>query len=192
MKCGISPDDYSAQKTLVDQVQSVAHNNPVHIHLVAHARKGHSDESPARLHDIKGRLKSQTWRKTSFPFGVTSRKRRFRDGSKDIEPDAMFIVEAQRNCGGEIGKILWFKRDAMIYFEPQRLERLRFHWTDGGGDMNITKGPMLEEYAKNRDIPIAEVLEWANQIVNQPASLHGRTAKTEKDANTMPGFALHT
>ena len=34
--------------------------------------------------------------------------------------------------------------------------------------MNITKGPMLEEYAKNRDIPIVEVLEWANQIVNQP------------------------
>lgn len=47
--------------------------------------------------------------------------------------------------------------------------------------MNITKGPMLEEYAKNRDIPIVEVLEWANQIVNQPHLCMAELAKTEKE-----------
>jgi len=121
MKCGISPDDYSAQKTLVDQVQSVAHNNPVHIHLVAHARKGHSDESPARLHDIKGASEIADMAENVISIWRNKPKEKIRDGSKDIEPDAMFIVEAQRNCGGEIGvNPLWFKRDAMIYFEPHK------------------------------------------------------------------------
>ena len=78
---------------------------------------------------------------------------------------------------------LWFKRDAMIYFEPHKDWRLRFNRTDGGGDMNITKGPMLEEYAKNRDIPIVEVLEWANQIVNQPHLCMAELAKTERNAS---------
>ena len=43
----------------------------------------------------------------------------------------MFIVEAQRNCGGEIGvNPLWFKRDAMIYFEPHKVGEITFQ-SDG-------------------------------------------------------------
>ena len=83
MKCGISPDDYSAQKTLVDQVQSVAHNNPsISISLPMPAKGIQTN----RQHDcttLRARLKSQTWRKTSFPFGVTSRKK-IQDGSKTL------------------------------------------------------------------------------------------------------------
>ncbi len=43
------------------------------------------------------------------------------DRTKDNEPDALFIVEAQRNCGGWVGTTqLYYERSAMIYFEPGR------------------------------------------------------------------------
>jgi len=54
MKCGIAPDDYTRQKKLVDDLQTIAHQAAVHLHLVAHARKGENDDKPARLHDVKG------------------------------------------------------------------------------------------------------------------------------------------
>ena len=56
MKCGIGvgSDDYSKQKLFVDKLQSVAHQCGPHIHLVAHARKGSSDDAPPGLHDVKG------------------------------------------------------------------------------------------------------------------------------------------
>lgn len=122
MKCGIAPDDYNAQKQLVDQIQSVAHQNDTHIHLVAHARKGHSDESPARLHDIKGASEIadmaenvvSIWRNKPKEKAISSG-----DMAKEGESDALFIVEAQRNCGGWVGMTqLNYRRDAMTYFEP--------------------------------------------------------------------------
>lgn len=37
--------------------------------------------------------------------------------------------------------------------------------------MNITKGPMLERYARMIDAGIDEVLEWVNNYVNKPGLL---------------------
>ena len=124
MKCGIAPDDYSSQKKLVDQIQTVAHQSPVHIHLVAHARKGNSDDKPAKLHDVKGASEIadlaenvlSVWRNKPKEMAQSTG-----DRTKDNEPDALFIVEAQRNCGGWVGTTqLNYERSAMIYFEPGR------------------------------------------------------------------------
>lgn len=124
MKCGIAPDDYASQKKLVDQIQSVAHQHPVHIHLVAHARKGSSDEHPAKLHDVKGASEIADMAENVVSVWRNKPKEKARsmgDSSKDEECDAMFVVEAQRNCGGWIGSMpLNFERSAMIFFEPGR------------------------------------------------------------------------
>ena len=124
MKCGIAPDDYASQKKLVDQIQSVAHQHPVHIHLVAHARKGSSDEHPAKLHDVKGASEIADMAENVVSVWRNKPKEKARsmgDTSKDEECDAMFVVEAQRNCGGWIGSMpLNFERSAMIFFEPGR------------------------------------------------------------------------
>ena len=124
MKCGIAPDDYASQKKLVDQVQSVAHQHPVHIHLVAHARKGQSDDHPARLHDIKGASEIADMAENIVSVWRNKPKEKAKsmgDESKDAEPDAMFVVEAQRNCGGWIGSVpFYYERSAMIFFEPGR------------------------------------------------------------------------
>ncbi len=124
MKCGINPDDYNAQKKLVDAIQTVAHQNDVHIHIVAHARKGSSDDKPAKLHDIKGASEIadlaenvvSVWRNKPKEQAISM-------GAQDQgeAPDALFIVEAQRNCGGWVGTTqLFYERSAMIYFEPGR------------------------------------------------------------------------
>lgn len=124
MKCGINPDDYNAQKKLVDAVQTVAHQNEVHIHIVAHARKGSSDDKPAKLHDIKGASEIadlaenvvSVWRNKPKEQAISM-------GAQDQgeAPDALFVVEAQRNCGGWVGTTqLFYERSAMIYFEPGR------------------------------------------------------------------------
>ena len=124
MKCGLAPDDYSGQKRLVDQVQSIAHQHPVHIHLVAHARKGDSDEKPARLHDIKGASEIADLAENVVSVWRNKPKEKARsqgDNSLNDAPDALFIVEAQRNCGGWIGTVpLFYQPDTMLYHEAGR------------------------------------------------------------------------
>lgn len=124
MKCGLAPDDYAGQKRLVDQIQSVAHQNPVHIHLVAHARKGNSDEKPARLHDIKGASEIADLAENVISVWRNKPKEQARsqgDSSMETLPDALFIIEAQRNCGGWIGTVgLNYLPSAMLFYEPGR------------------------------------------------------------------------
>lgn len=102
MKCGIGPDDYSAQKQLVDTIQQIAHNSNAHVHLIAHLRKGKSDDEIGGLHDVKGASEIADlcenviicWR---------NKKQEISQGTN--EPDAVIKIEAQRNADGYIGKI---------------------------------------------------------------------------------------
>jgi twinkle protein len=124
MKCGLAPDDYAGQKRLVDNVQTVAHQYPLHVHLVAHARKGNSDEKPARLHDIKGASEIADLAENVVSVWRNKPKEQAKsmgDASRNDEPDAMFVVEAQRNCGGWVGTThLNYKPSAMIFYETGR------------------------------------------------------------------------
>lgn len=102
MKCGISPEDYGEQKKLVDTIQQVAHNSNAHVHLIAHLRKGKSDEEIGGLHDVKGASEIAdlcenviiVWR---------NKNKEINQGTN--EPDAVIKVEAQRNGDGWIGKL---------------------------------------------------------------------------------------
>lgn len=124
MKCGMAPDDYGAQKRFVDHIQSIAHLNPVHVHLVAHARKGGSDESPPRLHDIKGTSEIADMAENVICVWRNKPKEKaqsMHDASKNDEPDAMAIVEAQRNADGWIGAVpMFYDRQSMTFFEPKQ------------------------------------------------------------------------
>lgn len=117
MKCGIAPDDYGSQKRLVDSVQQVAHNSKVHIHLVAHSRKGSGDEKIGGLHDVKGASEIAdmaenvvlVWRNKAKELG----------GGKQEEPDCVIKIEAQRNGMGWIGTIpLYYDKRNMTFREP--------------------------------------------------------------------------
>lgn len=121
MKCGIAPDDYGAQKKFVDNIQSVCHNDPVHIHLVAHARKGNDDEKPAKLHDVKGssEIADMAENVLSVWRNKPKEKESTLGGDKhDGEPDAVLVVEAQRNADGWIGSVpLSFDKKSMLFYD---------------------------------------------------------------------------
>lgn len=56
MRLGISPDDYEAQEKAVFEIVSWAVERQVHVHLVAHARKGggRDSDTPQETDDVKG------------------------------------------------------------------------------------------------------------------------------------------
>lgn len=121
MKCGIAPDDYARQKLFVDQVQHVAHSYPVHIHLVAHAKKAKDDSAIPGIHDIKGGSEIgdlvenvvAVWRNKPKEIAQS-----MNDQAKHEEPDAVFKVEAQRNADGWIGSVpLNFDKKSMLFYE---------------------------------------------------------------------------
>lgn len=118
MKCGIAPDDYSAQKKFTDKIQAISHKYPLHIHMVAHARKGNSDDTPARLHDIKGT--SEIADLAENVISVWRNKPKEKDPEKNAGmPDASLTIEAQRNGDGWIGTLnLMFDPDSMLFYEP--------------------------------------------------------------------------
>ena len=116
MKCGIAPDDYAGQKRFIDMVQNLAHRNELHIHLVAHARKGHDDGKIGGLHDISGSSDIANiaeniifcWRNKQKELG----------GGKIEEPDCIVKIEAQRNGDGWIGSLpLWFDKSNFTFKE---------------------------------------------------------------------------
>lgn len=119
MKCGIAPDDYNRQKKFVDDLQTIAHGEDVHVHLVAHARKGENDDKPPRLHDVKGT--SELCDMAENVLSVWKNKKKLDAQSqgktnKDEESDAILTIDSQRNGDGWTGGIpLWFHRPAFQF-----------------------------------------------------------------------------
>lgn len=112
MKCGIGADDYNRQKQFVDDIQSIAHQSGIHLHLVAHARKCENDDKPPRLHDVKGT--SELCDMAENVLTVWKNKRKLNAQSRgdtafDDQYDALLTVDSQRNGDGWVGAIpLWF------------------------------------------------------------------------------------
>lgn len=130
MKCGMGPEDYAGQKNFVDQVQSICHKYPLHLHLVAHARKGNNDESPAKLHDVKGTSEIADMAENVVSVWRNKPKEKNKDG-KENEPDCTLTVEAQRNAEGWIGTLpLLYDTETMLFYEfghaPERSSHVRF------------------------------------------------------------------
>lgn len=121
MKCGIAPDDYAKQKQFVDRIQTLCHNFDTHLHLVAHARKGSSDESIPKLHDIKGASEIADLAENVLVVWRNKAKEKDQslNGTKYAnDPDAVVVVEAQRNAYGWVGAVsLMYDKDSMLFFE---------------------------------------------------------------------------
>lgn len=54
MKCGIDDDNYNSQKRFVDQLCQLAKQLNIHIHLIAHMRKGESEYKRPNKFDVMG------------------------------------------------------------------------------------------------------------------------------------------
>lgn len=120
MKCGIQTDDYNRQKSFVDELCAHARDTGVHIHLVAHARKGDTERRAVDKFDIKGA--SEITDQVDNVFTLWRNKDKEDEAqtphpSVEImnEPDALLRCSKQRHGEWE-GKIsLWFHRESMQY-----------------------------------------------------------------------------
>lgn len=141
MKCGMAPDDYQRQKKFVDDLQSIAHQRDVHVHLVCHARKGESDEKPARLHDVKGA--SELCDMAENVCSVWKNKCKLDAQSKQItkhddQPDALLVIDSQRNGDGWTGAIaLWFDPKSFQFLGERNHSPVS--WTDPGTDSDLVE-----------------------------------------------------
>jgi twinkle protein len=120
MKCGMGEDDYNGQKAFVDALTVIARDYGVHIHLIAHSRKGRDEFAPPGKMDVKGTgaITDQVdnvltcWRNKP-------KERELQEGKADKtqDPDALLIIDKQRNGEWE-GKIgLWFHPSSMQFVE---------------------------------------------------------------------------
>lgn len=120
MKCGIAEDDHTAQKMFVDAICTIARDTGMHIHLVAHSRKARDETMAPGKMDVKGSgaITDQVdnvviwWRNKAKETAMQS------GGSySNDEPDALMIIDKQRNGEFE-GKIgFYFDKDSMQYLE---------------------------------------------------------------------------
>lgn len=54
LKCGIAGDDFNGQRQFVEALTGFVAERPIHVHLVAHARKFQDESRPPDKHDVKG------------------------------------------------------------------------------------------------------------------------------------------
>lgn len=131
-KCGLGEDDLNKQKWFIDALTCAARDTGVHIHLVAHSRKGKDELVPPNKMDIRGSgaITDQVdnvmtvWRNKKKEFEIADG---IHKGAQ--EPDALIICDKQRNGEWE-GKIgLWYLPSSMQYVE-----------FGASGPMNMLKG----------------------------------------------------
>ena len=131
MKCGINSDDYNRQKSFVDELCNHARDTGVHIHLVAHARKGESSRGHVDKFDIKGA--SEISDLVDNVFSVWRNKGKEDESQKQTpdaevmgQPCATLTCSKQRHGEWE-GKInLWFDRASMQYVAGDGLRPIEY------------------------------------------------------------------
>jgi twinkle protein len=119
MKCVAGEDDYNGQKAFVDELCAIARDHNMHIHLVHHIKKPANDSDKPTKYDFKG-----TGAITDQPDNVIAiwrNKRKERDAQANkptliTDPDALLIVDKQRNGDGWEGNIaLWYHKQSQQF-----------------------------------------------------------------------------
>lgn len=120
MKCGMDEDDYNGQKRFIDQICAHAKDTGMHVHLVAHSRKGKDEMSAPGKMDVKGTgaITDQVdnvmtvWRNKQKEADLLNGKT-----TDDQQPDTMIICDKQRHYAWE-GRIgLWFDKESFQFTE---------------------------------------------------------------------------
>jgi twinkle protein len=123
MKCVRGEDDYNGQKDFVDALTTVARDYGIHIHFVHHLRKGETDERMPNRMDMKGTGAISDLVDNAILIWRNKKKERDRDAGKpvsDADPDAVLIVDKQRNGDWEGRVKLWYDRESLRFMDAPR------------------------------------------------------------------------
>lgn len=123
MRLGIASDDYNGQETAVFKLVDWTVAHKVHVHLVAHARKGERGDGPPATEDIKGGMEIggnaaniiSIWRNRKHEEAVQAAASDDERAELEEKPGVILNVAKQRNGDFE-GKIgLWFDQATYRY-----------------------------------------------------------------------------
>jgi twinkle protein len=127
MRLGIAGDDYNSQEAVIFRIVDWAMGTGVHVHLVAHSKKGERDRGSPGIEDIKGTMELganafnivSVWRNRKFEDEI-AKLQAGGDGEgaarlRESKPGVILNVAKQRNGDFE-GKIgLWFDQQTYRY-----------------------------------------------------------------------------
>lgn len=118
LKCGIAEDDYNGQKRFVDRLCTIARDTGIHIHLVAHSRKGKDENTPPGKMDVRGAASITDQVDNVFCVWRNKPKEAAPDDAElAAQGDAYLDVAKQRHGEWEGRLNLWFNGPSMQFVE---------------------------------------------------------------------------
>jgi twinkle protein len=133
-KCGFADDDYAGQKAFTEELCDFARTEDTHVMMVAHMRKGESEDKPAGKMSVKGSggitdlvdTVIEVWRNKPRERAVKKAKEDSAHvsigGWRDLVPDkykdqgdALLLVHKQRATGVEPTYSLWYDAASTTY-----------------------------------------------------------------------------
>lgn len=127
MRLGIAGDDYNTQESVIFKLVDWSIANNVHVHLVAHSRKGERDRGAPETADIKGAMEIganafniiSVWRNRKLEEEIRQAKTEAERQALMEKPGVLMNVAKQRNGDFE-GKVgLWFDQASYRYHSAQ-------------------------------------------------------------------------
>lgn len=125
------PDDgpgaFTKQKDAMQQLQTLAKTHKVHVHLVAHPRKGRDESSAPGKLDVAGSGKITDMADNVFTVW-SARRDEGEMSSEDVDrPDSSLTLQKQRNGDTQHQRIhLWFHKGAMQFCPSSRRQPVPF------------------------------------------------------------------
>jgi twinkle protein len=108
LKCGLAEDDYTGQKRFIEQLCDFKNEFNVHVHLVAHARKGQDESRAPGKMDIRGGGALTDLPDNVFSVWRNKAKELKSEESGSGDRDAELQCLKQRATGVEPLMRLWF------------------------------------------------------------------------------------
>jgi twinkle protein len=123
MRLGIPQDDYNGQEKAIFQLVDWTIANNVHLHLVAHSRKGDKDRGAPETSDIKGAMEIganafniiTVWRNKQHEQKLKAAKTDAERDELNEKPGVIMNVAKQRNGDFEGMVGLWFDQTTYRY-----------------------------------------------------------------------------
>jgi twinkle protein len=133
MKCGVRSDDMNAQKEFLDKLCAAARDLNVHVHLIAHSRKGEDEFSPPNKMDVAGSADITNQVDNVMTVWRNKKKEKLiRSGKAKEEelnaPECLLICDKQRHGEWEGEIALWFDAPSMRYkgSQHEKVWQLKF------------------------------------------------------------------
>jgi len=121
LRCGISEEDYPTQKAFIEKLCDFKNKFPIHVHIIAHLRKGDEDICPGKM-SIRGTGAIsdladncfEMWR--NRPKEKEAQKENYNPQKKN-EPDCILQCDKNRHGEWEGAIDLWFDKSCHQYLE---------------------------------------------------------------------------